>query len=175
MADSGGGCISIRNRDGWDVNVRCTCTHFQFYTTWCLFHLHTSWMLRNPVFLPLAHISMLRNWCRGVMTKAKCRFANSKNSGSESIKMIPCGKMPIVSKAFLRPPIPPKTLSLQQDRMDLWQMTYWNIKHFLIKRNFLIKTKKQNFGRFWQTNLHLQTLSTMVATSNGNVSSLKQS
>ena len=39
---------------------------------------------------------------------------------------------------------------------------------------FLIKTKKQNFGRFWQTDLHLNTLFTMVATWNGNVSSPKK-
>ena len=33
-------------------DVSSTCTHLECYATWC--------------FLPLAHISMLRNWCGGV-------------------------------------------------------------------------------------------------------------
>ena len=48
---------------------------------------------------------------------------------------------------------------------------FLNQTHFLFK----IRTKKQNFGRFWQTHLHLETLLTMVAISNGNVSSPKES
>ena len=46
---------------------------------------------------------------------------------------------------------------------------------FLIKYNFFDKNEEKKFGRLWQTNLHLQTLFTMVATSNRNVSSPKQS
>ena len=43
---------------GWggDDNVPCTCTHGRCYATSCFLHLHTWLVLRNIMFLALAHM-----------------------------------------------------------------------------------------------------------------------
>ena len=41
---------------GGDDNVPCTCTHGRCYATSCFFHLHTCLVLRNIMFLALAHM-----------------------------------------------------------------------------------------------------------------------
>ena len=43
---------------GWggDDNVPCTCTHGRCYATSCFLHLHTWSVLRNIMFLALAHM-----------------------------------------------------------------------------------------------------------------------
>ena len=43
---------------GWggDGNVPCTCTHGRCYATSCSLHLHTWSVLRNIMFLALAHM-----------------------------------------------------------------------------------------------------------------------
>ena len=45
-------------RVGWGGadNIPCTCTHVGCYATSCFLHLHTCWMLRNIMFLALAHM-----------------------------------------------------------------------------------------------------------------------
>ena len=49
---------------GWggDDNVPCTCTHGRCYATSCFLHLHTWLVLRNIMFLALAHHGL----CYGV-------------------------------------------------------------------------------------------------------------
>ncbi len=59
-----------------------------------------------------------------------------------------------------------KHSSIQHTRYYCW---------FLDQIQLFDKNEKMNFGRFWQANLHLQTLFTMVGTSNRNVLNPKQS
>ena len=52
---------------GWggDDNVPCTCTHGRCYATSCFLHLHTWSVLRNIMFLALAHMvgaTQLMGW-----------------------------------------------------------------------------------------------------------------
>ena len=60
---------------GWggDDNVPCTCTHGRCYATSCFLHLHTWSVLRNNMFLALAHmVSATQHHVSCTCTHGRC-------------------------------------------------------------------------------------------------------
>ena len=116
------------------------------YATWCFLHWNTtSLLLRNMMFLA-------QSLLHGCKKELGCSGRNSRDIQTWNYL-----------RAFVH------QWNTEEKSLPM-TMT------FLLKHNFFffIKTKKQNFWRFWQTDLHLNTLFTMVATWNGNVSSPKK-
>ena len=68
---------------GWggDDNVPCTCTHGRCYATSCFLHLHTWSVLRNIMFLALAHMvgaTQLMGWGWGGDDNVPCTCTHGR-------------------------------------------------------------------------------------------------
>ena len=114
------------------------------------------------MFLPLAHISMLRNWCGGgwvfvfgwggvgcggvVGMLTFVALAHIFNSTQHDVSSTCIPLECYATWCFFHLHIS-RCYATDVRGLGVWQMTYWNIKHFLIKRNFFDKNEKTEFRK----------------------------